>query len=71
MHETGKVKIFDTLKGFGFITPKKGREVFFHISGCALGVSRVTAGDLVRFRIIGEGKKRRAVDVTTDYQTNH
>ena len=34
MHETGRVKILDFLRGFGFITPDKGREVFFHVSDC-------------------------------------
>ncbi|CAN7376351.1 cold-shock protein [Massilia sp. LjRoot122] len=26
----GKVKTFDILKGYGFITPVKGKELFFH-----------------------------------------
>jgi len=29
MHN-GKIKNYDPLKGFGFITREKGREVFFH-----------------------------------------
>lgn len=63
MDETGTIKVIDTLKGFGFITPTKGREVFFHVSNCSIGILQLKVGDGVRFRIVGEGKERRAVDV--------
>ena len=32
---TGKVKFFNKVKGFGFITPSEGQDVFFHFSGLA------------------------------------
>ncbi|AZY50725.1 cold-shock protein [Bordetella avium] len=64
MDETGTIKVVDTLKGFGFITPTKGREVFFHVSNCSIGILQLRVGDGVRFRIVGEGKGRRAVNVS-------
>ena len=33
MTETGTVKFFNTLKGFGFITSSKGKDYFIHSSG--------------------------------------
>jgi len=33
MKETGTVKFFNTLKGFGFITSSKGKDYFIHSSG--------------------------------------
>ena len=33
MKETGTVKFFNTLKGFGFITSNKGKDYFIHASG--------------------------------------
>lgn len=33
MKETGTVKFFNTLKGFGFITSNKGKDYFIHVSG--------------------------------------
>lgn len=32
MKETGTVKFFNTLKGFGFITSNKGKDYFIHTS---------------------------------------
>ena len=51
MRETGKVKSFDTSKGFGFITSTKGENVFFHhssISG-ANGFKELKEGESVEF----------------------
>lgn len=63
MDDTGKIKVIDGLKGFGFITPTKGREVFFHVSNCSVSILQLRVGDEVRFRIVGEGRGRRAVNV--------
>ncbi|WP_159063943.1 cold shock domain-containing protein [Alcaligenes faecalis] len=63
MNDVGVIKVIDSLKGFGFITPTKGREVFFHASDCSVGILELRIGDMVRFRIAGEGKRRRAVSV--------
>jgi CspA family cold shock protein len=47
MKETGTVKFFNTLKGFGFITSTSGKDYFIHISGLN-GVS-LTDGAKVEF----------------------
>lgn len=52
---TGKVKFFNELKGFGFITPDDGaKDLFVHISEVQSG--NLTDGDSVQFEI-GEGQK--------------
>ena len=52
--KTGTVKFFNTTKGFGFITPDEGKDIFFHISEVQ-GVEPKD-GDKVEFEI-GEGRK--------------
>lgn len=51
---TGKVKFFNTEKGFGFITPTSGTDLFFHIS--EIQGAQPKDGDQVEFEI-GQGKK--------------
>jgi len=51
----GTVKFFNRTKGFGFITPEEGEDVFVHESGLKDGVT-IDEGDEVTFDI-GEGKK--------------
>ncbi|MEZ4871625.1 MAG: cold-shock protein [Bdellovibrionales bacterium] len=51
---TGIVKFFSSSKGFGFITPESGEELFFHISEIQGREPR--DGDKVKFEI-GNGKK--------------
>jgi len=50
----GTVKFFNSAKGFGFITPDEGNDLFFHISEVQGQEPR--DGDKVEFEI-GEGKK--------------
>jgi cold shock protein len=50
----GKVKFFNTNKGFGFITQNGGGDIFFHVS--QLQSESAKEGDTVEFEI-GEGKK--------------
>lgn len=62
---TGTVKIFYPLKGFGFITRPKGRDIFFHFTDIdsSGSDSAVMEGDQVEF-IIGEREnKPRAINI--------
>ena len=62
---TGKVKWFDSKKGYGFITEESGKEIFVHFSGIvAEGFKSLNEGQTVEFEI-GEGAKgEQAVNVT-------
>ena len=50
----GKVKFFNTSRGFGFITQDKGEDLFFHVS--ELRAETANEGDQVEYEI-SEGKK--------------
>jgi len=54
MTETGVVKFFNALKGFGFITSNSGKDYFIHIS--ALNGISLKDGDKVEFET-RQGKK--------------
>ena len=51
----GKVKFFNSAKGFGFITPDDGADLFFHVSEIQ-GGQEPKDGDRVEFEV-GQGKK--------------
>jgi len=60
----GKVKWFDNKKGFGFITPEHGKDVFVHhtcISGTGFKV--LNEGDAVVFDLVDSGKGPKALNV--------
>ncbi|MBT4761103.1 MAG: cold-shock protein [Bdellovibrionaceae bacterium] len=50
----GTVKFFNGSKGFGFITPESGDDLFFHIS--EIQGNEPQDGDKVEFEV-GEGRK--------------
>lgn len=50
----GTVKFFNATKGFGFITPESGADLFFHVS--EIQGSEPRDGDKVEFEV-GEGQK--------------
>ena len=61
----GKVKWFDSKKGYGFILTEEGREVFVHYSGIvAEGFRALTEGQNVEFEIGSNEKGVQAVNVT-------
>lgn len=48
--QTGTVKFFNSTKGFGFIQPEKGDDVFVHISALQRGgLDGLQEGDKVTF----------------------
>lgn len=51
----GKVKFFNTTKGFGFITAEDGKEYFVHKTGLQEGVN-LHENDPVTFDV-GQGDK--------------
>ena len=61
----GKVKWFDSKKGYGFILTDEGREVFVHYTGIiAEGFRALTEGHNVEFEIGSNEKGEQAVNVT-------
>lgn len=62
---TGKVKWFDSKKGYGFILTEEGREIFVHYTGIvAEGFKALTEGQIVEFEIGNNEKGVQAVNVT-------
>lgn len=60
---TGKVKFFNTTKGFGFIKDNDSdKEYFVHVSG--LAVKSIKEGDEVTFELQDGKKGLNAVNVT-------
>jgi len=60
----GIVKWFSDRKGYGFITPDEGKDVFVHFSGIRAGGPRsLWEGDKVEFTIEQDPRGPRAVDL--------
>lgn len=53
---TGKVKWYDTEKGFGFLATEEGDEVFVHASALPAGLDALKPGSKVEFGI-ADGKR--------------
>ncbi|GHE33080.1 cold-shock protein [Sphingobacterium griseoflavum] len=59
--QEGKIKFFNTTKGFGFITPSNGgQDIFVHVSGL---VDEVREDDAVTFEVENGKKGVNAVRV--------
>ena len=62
---TGKVKWFDSKKGYGFITGENGKEIFVHFSGIVTdGFKSLNEGQAVEFEVGSGPKGDQAVNVT-------
>lgn len=62
---TGKVKWFDSKKGYGFITREDGKEVFVHFSGIVSdSFKTLNEGQKVAFELGNGAKGEQAINVT-------
>jgi cold shock protein len=60
----GTVKWFNTDRGYGFIAPEQGKDVFVHVSALeASGLQALTEGQRVEFGVEQDAKGLRAVNV--------
>ena len=60
----GKVKWFSNQKGYGFITPENGKDVFVHFSAVqGDGYKSLEEGQEVEFEITKGPKGEQATDV--------
>lgn len=68
--ETGIVKWFSRLKGYGFINPDQGgKEVFVHYSAIrGDGYRNLFEGDKVEYELIDRGKGPQAQNVQPQHQ---
>ena len=61
----GKVKWFSNQKGYGFITPENGKDVFVHFSAVqGDGYKSLEEGQEVEFEITKGPKGEQATNVT-------
>lgn len=67
--ETGIVKWFSRLKGYGFINPDQGeKEVFVHYSAIeGDGYRNLFEGDRVEYELIDRGKGPQAQNVVSSH----
>ncbi len=61
---TGKVKFYDTEKGFGFLASDDGDDVFVHASTLPAGVDALTPGSRVEFGIVDGKRGKQALSLT-------
>ena len=60
--ETGTVKFYNKAKGFGFIEPDYGKDIFVHQSAL-LEARWLNEGDRVEYNVIHGEKGLQAIDV--------
>ncbi|HQR32175.1 MAG TPA: cold shock domain-containing protein [Blastocatellia bacterium] len=63
--QKGEVKWFNDSKGYGFITPESGPDVFVHhASILSEGFRSLSEGDQVQFEVVQGPKGPQATNVT-------
>ncbi|MGH3241025.1 MAG: cold-shock protein [Spirillospora sp.] len=60
---TGKVKWYDSDKGFGFLTRDDGGEVFVHSSALPDGVTTLRPGQRIEFGVVEGRRGQQALQV--------
>jgi cold shock protein len=60
---TGRVKWYDTEKGFGFITRDDGGDVFVHKAALPAGMEELKPGQRVEFGVVESRKGNQALAV--------
>ena len=61
---TGKVKWFNHAKGYGFITPEEGEDLFIHVTNVdRADAKRIADGDPVEFEVRPGRKGQEAFNV--------
>ncbi|MFS8477464.1 MAG: cold-shock protein [Micromonosporaceae bacterium] len=60
---TGRVKWYDTAKGFGFLTRDDGGDVFVHKAALPAGVEELKPGQRVEFGVVEGRKGNQALQV--------
>ncbi len=58
----GKVKMFNSARGFGFITGDDGKDVYVH-SSAVLGGAQLAVGDSVEYEVEQNERGPRAKNV--------
>lgn len=61
---TGKVRFYDSDKGFGFIAEDGGSDVFLHANALPQGVTTLKKGTRVEFGIVDGRRGPQALTVT-------
>ena len=61
----GKIKWFDSKKGYGFITPDDGsRDAFLHVSALEkAGIDSLEEGEAITYNLAEERGKQSATDI--------
>ncbi|MGA8115069.1 MAG: cold-shock protein [Actinocatenispora sp.] len=60
---TGRVKWYDTDKGFGFLTGDEGGDVFVHKAALPAGTTALKPGQRVEFGVVESRKGQQALSV--------
>jgi cold shock protein len=60
---TGKVKWFNTQKGFGFIVQEDNKDIFVHFKDVVGGIESLKENDTVEFEVADGRKGLQAVNV--------